>query len=152
MTDFATRMTQAALDLNTQKLLLSVADNSCGTLVALSGKKLGDAGMAYVAEALQKNKVIDWLDLTNNAITSDGVKALADTLTAHETLCTLTLTDNDIDDEGARTLATVVGSNPNINTLSLHENEKITPVGIKAIQDAVADRPDFTLAIETGSP
>ncbi|CAE7260948.1 NLRC3 [Symbiodinium natans] len=71
---------------------------------------VGDAGMAYIAGALQRNSTLEAVSLRNNSIGADGCAALAEALLSANgsPLTELNLSHNPLADGGIRAIAKVL--------------------------------------------
>ena len=121
------------------------------------GHEFGDEGANLFAEALKRNATLTTLNIGQNKISSQGVRLLAKVLKTNRTLTTLVLVNNHIGDKGANHLAEVLQVNTTLTSVELGEHSGITPVGLKALQDALQKNMSlttfgFTDRLMTGFP
>ena len=95
----------------------------------LINKKISDAGVTALAQALPHNSTLQWLDLSNNSITDAGVTAVAQALHHNSTLHKLDLSNNSIGDAGATALAQGLHHVSMLGGLNLSGNDAIHKEG-----------------------
>ncbi|EGD72701.1 TKL protein kinase, variant [Salpingoeca rosetta] len=123
----------------------------------LTGRSLGDTAVKAVAEALRRGRTVQWLDLTNNCITTHGVQELAEVMLNHPSLTTVSLAGNDLDDQAMFFLEEVLLHNPKMKTISVHDNSMVTARGYQTIHNAekakkqrASSTPAFAHVVEDG--
>lgn len=107
------------------------------TELRLAGKKLGDAGVVAIANALKTNtslKIV--LDLSDNDIGDEGAEALAEMLKVNSTLECVEIYYNHIGIKGAKALADALKINTSLTDLDLEQND-ILDEGAIALADAL---------------
>ena len=72
---------------------------------------ISDEGAIALANLLQTNRTIRWIDFCNNNITNKGLKALADAVKTNSKVITLDLFDNNISDEELKRLENALKKN-----------------------------------------
>ncbi|EGD72752.1 serine/threonine protein kinase [Salpingoeca rosetta] len=144
----ATMIEAAGLIPSTASLVQSIANGTATGLVNFQGRHIGDLGLEAVILALKHRNFVEWLDLTENDITSEGVRALVTALTNNPTLHTLTLTNNTLDDAAAESLANLVETNTVVNAISVYDNPNISRAGINRLRAAANARDNFTLGVD----
>eukprot|EP00043_Microstomoeca_roanoka_P027428 m.14516 g.14516 ORF g.14516 m.14516 type:complete len:540 (-) comp7629_c0_seq3:285-1904(-) len=101
-------------------------------VLRLWDNRISDAGVATIAEALEKNQSLRILDLRFNGITSSGARHLGDALQKNSTLRELSLKFNRVRNLGCSFLATMLAKNTALKVLDLEDNE-ITDDGLIAL-------------------
>ena len=100
----------------------------------LSGKRIGNEGALALAGALEKNQVLQQLNLSRNQIGNEGALALAGALEKNQVLQQLNLTWNQIGNEGALALAEALEKNRVLTQLNLIKgNDQIKGEGLQAL-------------------
>lgn len=96
-------------------------NNSTLTNLVLDMNAMEDLAAERIGVALSMNRGLVCLDLSNNEITSVGMKCLANALCndANDTLEKLHVSGNDAGNDGARAFARCLRSNETLKTLSL---------------------------------
>ncbi len=107
-----------------------------GMVVSLWEERIGDAGAAAVAEALQGNNTLTTLSLGFNDIGATGAVAVVKALKENNTLTTLNLGFNSIGDAGAGAVVEALKGNNTLTTLSLGGND-IGAAGAAAAAEAL---------------
>ena len=102
----------------------------------LTNKKISDAGVTALAQALHHNSTLQQLDLSNNSITDAGVTAVAQALHHNSTLQQLDLSNNSITDAGVTAVAQALHHNSTLQQLDL-SNNSITDAGVTAVAQAL---------------
>ena len=100
--------------------------------IYLGGENLGNAEAKMLADALQSNTSLTYLNLSYNQISDEGVRVLASALRTHPSLKRLDLQGNQISDEGVKALANGLRTNMKLEYLSLESNQ-IGDDGVKAL-------------------
>ena len=104
--------------------------------VNLSTNQLSNEGIKVFVQAVEDSTTLHSLDVSNNAISDDGVLFISDFLKIN-TLCKMNLSDNEIRDEGTKKFSEALQVNTTLQVLNISRN-KITDDGanelIKAIQ------------------
>eukprot|EP00808_Paulinella_micropora_P020740 g14005.t1 len=106
------------------------------TELDLSGKSLGPAEAALVAEFVKVNQALTTFRLHDNRIGTDGAMEIAAALKVNKSLKALSLTKCDIGPEEAVILAEFVKVNQALTTFRLHDN-RIGTDGAKEIAAAL---------------
>ena len=103
----------------------------------LSINQIGDAGVAALAEVLDKLPQLTTLELRNNQIGDAGVAALAEAAGKLPRLQRLELYGNQIGDAGAAALAEAADKLPQLNFLNLCANPNISQQAKDALRAAL---------------
>lgn len=90
--------------------------------VALSGKKLGKAGVEKLAEALKNNRSLQVLQLAKTGIGPPELQVLQPSLTKHRKLKRLELAGNAIGNKGVQILVEILKGNKHLLELNLAGN------------------------------
>jgi Ran GTPase-activating protein (RanGAP) involved in mRNA processing and transport len=136
----------------TPEILEKIRNNQVGEL-NLSYAKPNEEEVKKLAEALQENKSLTFLNLWSNHIGDEGVKALAEALQENKSLTSLNLGGdaygiNDIGVEGAKALAQALQENKSLTSLNLALNN-IGAAGAKALAEALKVNKSLT-SLELG--
>ena len=110
--------------------------------LSLSLNKIGDEGLAVLADALPLCSNLNLLNLKGNQIGAEGAKALAEVLPHCPSLQELNLCSNKIRVEGAKALAAALPLCPNLQELSLSHNQ-IGDEGAKALAEVLPHCPNL---------
>ena len=102
----------------------------------LTNKKISDAGVTAIAQALHHNSTLLQLDLSNNSITDAGATAVAQALHHNSTLWKLDLSNNSITDAGATAVAQALHHNSTLLQLDL-SNNSVSDAGVTAVAQAL---------------
>jgi len=97
--------------------------NSTLVFLDLRDNKIGSDGAKSLAEALQKNSTLVNIDLRWNNINDEGSVRLFGSLKRNSTLTSVDLRHNNIGPEGARRLAETLQTNFTLTSIDLHKNE-----------------------------
>jgi Ran GTPase-activating protein (RanGAP) involved in mRNA processing and transport len=108
---------------------VALSANSCLQTLILSGNQLTSDAIS-IANALQHNRALTFLDLSQNQMPDHVATAFALMLPLNPVLRTLNFSDNNFGDEGARDLAECLGANTTLTNLSLEKN----PIGQEGAQ------------------
>jgi len=103
----------------------------------LSDCKIGDQGAAAFKEALKVNKTLRTLELALNKIGEQGAISLADALTTNSTLVELDLDNNKIGQKGTVAFANALTVNATLQILNLIDN-KVKDAGAVALAGSIA--------------
>lgn len=87
--------------------------------LVIQDSRLGDAGVAAIAEALQTNRSLRVLSLTFSGITARGANALCNMMQENDTLQRLNLSGNNIGDEGFVALLKGLQNSTTLTALNL---------------------------------
>ena len=102
----------------------------------LTNKKISDAGVTALAQALHHNSTLQQLDLSNNSITDAGVTAIAQALHHNSTLWKLDLSSNSVSDAGTTAVAQALHYNSTLRELDL-SNNSVSDAGTTAVAQAL---------------
>ena len=109
------------------------------TLIKLDLRRDNDIkkeGVSRIAEALEVNTTLIYLDLEGNHISDEGVSRIIEALEINSTLTELNLGWNYIRDEGASRIAEALKVNSTLTNLNLYSNE-IKDEGSSKIAEAL---------------
>uniref|UniRef100_A0A7S2EVH9 Uncharacterized protein n=1 Tax=Trieres chinensis TaxID=1514140 RepID=A0A7S2EVH9_TRICV len=106
------------------------------TKLVLEGQRLGDDGLAWLAESLQHNTVITELWLWDNEIGDRGIESLSQVLMRNSSITRLELGRNSIGNKGAWSLAEALRENEAMVRVVLYCN-MIKDAGAKALAKAL---------------
>ena len=114
--------------------------------------------MTWIAEALESNKEVKHLRLSNTVCDDEGAAALAKMLGINKTLedlylcsgyCKDSARQNNIGDEGATALAVVLNEhNSSLKVLHLCRNKRITDKGFRKLTETVQKNKTLTLYVD----
>ena len=102
----------------------------------LTNKKISDAGVTALAQALHHNSRLEKLDLSNNSVSDAGATAIAQALHHNSTLQQLDLSNNSITDAGVTAIAQALHHNSTLRELNL-SNNSLSDAGTTAIAQAL---------------
>ena len=88
----------------------------------LTNKKISDAGVTALAQALHHYSTLQQLDLSNNSVSDAGAIAVAQALHHNSTLRQLDLSNNSVSDAGATAVAQALHHNSTLLQLDLSNN------------------------------
>ena len=118
-----------------QAVTSALAENNTIVSLLLGTNGIGDTGVKFVAQLIERNKRLEIIYLGCNAIAA-GVATLAQALTDNFSVTGLWLKRNPIGELGARHIAQMLSHNRNIRTLDL-VNTQIGYEGLKAILEVL---------------
>jgi Ran GTPase-activating protein (RanGAP) involved in mRNA processing and transport len=120
------------LDLSNNKI--GIKENAAAALalstlqwLILQDTQIYDNDVIRIANALEVNQALTYLDLSTNKIGDEGVKALTALLEKNLILLTLLLAQNNVGDHGATLISICLSANTTLTALDLQEN----PIGVK---------------------
>ena len=90
-----------------------------------------------IAQALQTNRILQKLDVSNNSICDDGMVAISDYLKNNDSLRELNLSENEITDEGVQKISKAIKINTVLVKLDVSKNW-ITTKGLINLLETVA--------------
>ena len=102
----------------------------------LTNKKISDAGVTALAQALYHNSTLEVLDLSNNSISDVGTTAVAQVLHHNSTLLQLDLSNNSVSDAGTTAVAQALRYNSTLWKLNL-SNNSLSDAGVTAVAQAL---------------
>ena len=102
----------------------------------LTNKKISDAGVTALAQALHQNSTLQHLDLSNNSLSDAGTTAVAQALHHNSTLWELDLSNNSLSDAGTTAVAQALHHNSTLWELDL-SNNSISDAGTTAVAQAL---------------
>ncbi|CAF1548789.1 unnamed protein product [Adineta steineri] len=116
-------------------LAQTLHNNNSLNYLDLSSNQVSDDGVHFLSIILSmNNNILKKLDLGKNGITDNGMKHLAQMIKTNKILTQLDLCSNEITDEGIRLLADAIeNSNSTIELLWLTSNTLITDKSIESI-------------------
>ncbi|CAF4143807.1 unnamed protein product [Rotaria magnacalcarata] len=117
-------------------IVLHVFFKQAITALYTDGNRLGHEGAQYLTKALQTNKAIITLELSETDIGDIGAQHFADALRINNTLTSLNLHHNNIREKGALKLADALENNKTLTALFLDEN-RVGDKGAKPIAKAL---------------
>jgi hypothetical protein len=130
----------AALEHNTKITKLDLTNNT----------KMGDEGATSMANALQSNHCLRWLDVENCGIQAPGGLAMAGALQVNKGLQSLHLSDNGLTDACATRLAEALAENTTLAVLWL-DNNRIGAKGAAALAASLPRNKSLT-TLHLGTP
>ncbi|KAL0484116.1 NLRC3 [Acrasis kona] len=110
----------------------------------LIGNRLGDAGVNTIAESLKTNTTINYLNLSMNDISSDGVKNMCDVLSnktrtdTNRSLEHLDLSINRLGDAGVACILEMLRNNDTLITINLRSNKVKSQQGVNCLLEIAA--------------
>jgi Ran GTPase-activating protein (RanGAP) involved in mRNA processing and transport len=111
----------------------------------LGWNNISSFGAAIIANALVKNTTLQYLYLSHNHISDEGVQSLVKILTFNNsTLKDLDLGNNDITNNGVQYLAKMLETNKTLNQLNLSSN-RIGDQGVTLLSNALTPSNNKTL-------
>ncbi|CAF4596236.1 unnamed protein product [Rotaria socialis] len=125
------------------KLESCIAQQENNSDLNLNNRKLNDADIMIVAQALRISQTITTVHLGNNLITAAGAKHIANALRYNTNLTTLDLWNNQIGADGAQHFAEILRSNRTLTSLGLNTND-IKDQGAQALADALRNNKALT--------
>ena len=105
-------------------------------LLDLSYKQIGDKGVEFLLQALERNSSLTELNLSDNQIGNKGIKFLSQALERNRGLKKLNLRDNQIGDKGIKYLSQALERNSSLTELHLSNNQ-IGNIGVKLLSEAL---------------
>ena len=103
----------------------------------LSSNKITSIGVSILAQALNNNKTLECLDLSNNQVSDDGIHSLVKELSMNnKTLMKIGLAKNGITDKGIEHLVEMIKTNKTLTQIDLCANE-ISDEGIQILSNAM---------------
>ena len=123
-------------DAGVTTLAQALHHNSTLQQLDLSNNTVSDAGATAIAQALHHNSTLQQLDLSNNSITDAGVTAIAQALHHNSTLRELDLSNNSVSDAGVTTVAQALHHNSTLRELDLSNNSP-SDAGVTAVVQAL---------------
>jgi len=101
--------------------------------------RIGNEGVAMLAEALSRNVRLEKLVLSGNNVSDPGCLALAHSLKKNATLRRLTLNHNNIGGKGFAGLLTIMsnGRNTTLSHLSMHHNTRVGDEGMAHLSKCI---------------
>ena len=106
------------------------------TELDISGSKIGDNGIAYIATALQTNTTMTELDISLCNMSDEGAESLARALAVNKSLKQLFMNYNDISDNGIAHIATALQTNNTLKALMIRQ-ETTTDEGALSLAAAL---------------
>ena len=109
-----------------------------------------DSGTIPLANALQTNSSITYMNLENTEIRDEGAMALSNALTVNKSLTSLNIASNHIGLEGVKALAESLKNNTTLTSLDISQNMKnIYPItfgleGVQALTDSLKENTTLT--------
>jgi len=104
--------------------------------ITLDNKKIGEADVTTLADALKINTSVTSIDLNFNKIGGAGAMVLAEAIKVNTGITSIELQCNDIDDAGAIALAWALKVNMTMTSIDLSSN-RIGDAGITALAEAL---------------
>ncbi|UJR32728.1 hypothetical protein I4U23_020187 [Adineta vaga] len=105
----------------------------------LESNKITSIGVSILVQGLHNNNSLNYLDLSHNQISDDGIATLVKILaTNNETLTKLGLAKNQITDEGMKCLVKLIKTNRTLTQLDLCSN-KIGNEGTRLLMNAITN-------------
>ena len=109
-------------------LLFNILQLSSLRILSLSNNNLNDKGAILLAKYLSVNTEnnymsnLEYLDISNNSISHEGVKAISESLKKHKCLNELDIGNNNIGSIGVNYLGEMLKINKSINILNITDN------------------------------
>ncbi|KAL9188584.1 hypothetical protein ACHAXT_006962 [Thalassiosira profunda] len=127
-------------DVEVKKLADALGRNRTVEFLSLRNCNVGDAGAAKLGDMLSKNGTLSELHLDSNSIGAEGAAALSTALITNESLAALTLNDNPaMGDKGVSYLVGALEHNATLRTLAVH-NTGASKGRLAQIDDLLRDR------------
>ena len=128
-----------------QSALLANAlqNNQSLTFLNLGWNQVGDAGASALANALQNNHSLTNLYLSHNQVGAAGASALANAIQNNHSLTNLDLDRNQVGAAGASALATALQNNHSLTNLYLSHNQ-VGAAGASALANAIQNNHSLT--------
>ena len=104
--------------------------------VNLCGCQVTNERMKVFIQAIEVTTTLQNLDVSDNAISVNGILSISDFLKINKTLCKLNLSGNEIRDEGTKKLSEAIQVNTTLQDLNMSQNE-ITDEGATRFAEVV---------------
>ena len=121
----------------------ALQNNHSLTFLDLQSNKVGDAGATALANALKNNHSLTHLSLDSNQVGDAGASALANALQTNHSLIFLNLNSNQVNDTGVSALANALQNNHSLTHLSLDSNQ-VGAAGASALATAIQNNHSLT--------
>lgn len=130
-------------DKGVARLAEALADNTQVRQLWLRGCKVGNGGALALASCLEQNMSIVDLFLGNNDIGNEGVNAISDALAlSNSTLVSLEMDDNKVGDSGVDSFTNALEKNTSVLVASFENNALDHPEKLERLQMKLTERRD----------